>query len=64
MTIDGTEYLTPQQFATARGISLKSAYNWINAKEDSSGFRIESMDFVGRKLINISNYKGKLNLEG
>lgn len=61
MIIDGKEYLTPQQFADAKGCSLKTVYNYMNAKEDSSGFRVDVEEIIGRKVINITEYKGKLN---
>lgn len=60
MIINTEHYLTPEQFAKAKGCSLKTVYNFLKAKEDSDGYRILSEEFFGKKVINIGLYKGKL----
>jgi hypothetical protein len=61
MKIGKTEYLTVKDFAKAKGCSLKTAYNWINAGEDSDGYKIEWDRILEKTLVNIDLYKGKLN---
>ena len=40
MKIGNFEYLTPKEFAKAKGCSEKTVYNWMNAGEDSNGYII------------------------
>jgi hypothetical protein len=60
MKIGSVEYLTPQEFADRKGISLKSCYNWINAGEDSDGYKVVTEVILKKKMINLNKYKGRL----
>jgi hypothetical protein len=60
MKIGNIEYLNPQEFAEAKGCSLKTVYNWINAGEDSDGYKIVVEDILKKTMINIDTYQGKL----
>ena len=60
MKIGSIEYYTPQEFADAVGISLKSAYNWMNAGEDSNGYKVVVEEILKKKMVNMNKYKGQL----
>ena len=58
MKIGNFEYLTPKEFAKAKGCSEKTVYNWMNAGEDSNGYIICVEKLLNKKMINIDKYKG------
>jgi hypothetical protein len=60
MKIGSVEYLTVEEFAEKKGCSLKTAYNWINAGEDSDGYKVVTEVILKKKMININKYKGRL----
>jgi hypothetical protein len=60
MKIGSIEYLTPQEFAEAKGCSLKSVYNWINNGEDSDGYKVVTEVILKKTMINLNKYKGFL----
>lgn len=60
MKIGSIEYLTPQEFAEAKGCSLKTVYNMINNGEDSDGYKVVTEVILKKTMINLNKYKGFL----
>ena len=60
MRIGRIEYLTPQEFADAKGCSLKSVYNYMKEGFDSDGYKVIVEVILKKKMIDATKYKGKL----
>jgi DNA invertase Pin-like site-specific DNA recombinase len=60
MKIGSIEYLTPQEFAEAKGCSLKTVYNFINNGEDSDGYKVVTEVILKKTMINLNRYRGVL----
>jgi len=60
MKIGSIEYYTPQEFADAKGCSLKTVYNMMNAGEDSDGYKVVTEIILKKKMINMNKYRGTL----
>ena len=60
MKIGSIEYYTPQEFADAKGCSLKTAYNYMNNGEDNDGYKVVVEEILKKKMVNMNKYKGQL----